>query len=245
MFQIMAAAIRVPHLRHNHHMSSYIWEDPNMTYLLINTNYSTTPYITTDSPLNITISPYNTPNPHSQVMYLYIPSILIFLCAISIAINFVILTSVYWIRGRISPTLHISLSLAGADTFTLVMFAFGLVINSLLPRGLDVHYFDTKRCFALFIESLRLGGIMTTMLHLLALAGNHYLGILSPLHYPSYMTRRNIHYCALLLWLIPSTFLIIYFSTLKDEGFSAEGCPWRYVEISLLKLGNLCVFSIG
>uniref|UniRef100_A0A1B6D5L0 G-protein coupled receptors family 1 profile domain-containing protein n=1 Tax=Clastoptera arizonana TaxID=38151 RepID=A0A1B6D5L0_9HEMI len=209
----------VPHLRH-HHYPAYLLDELNLTSLLNFTSlFNTSNDSTLEAPKN---NEYAT-------LYIYITSILIILCVISIAVNIVILTSALWIRGRVSSTLHISLSLAGADTFTLFMLALHLLMNSLMPVGLKVNYFRSNVCFLLFIESLRLGGIMTTMLHLLALAGHHYIGILLPLHHLTYLTPRTIHYAALFLWLLPSAFFLIYFSTLDNDGFNPPNCTIRFM----------------
>lgn len=69
-------------------------------------------------------------------LYLYGIPPLIFFCIISVAINVKILVSVYWIRRPLSPTLHISLSLAGADAFSSIALGVGLVMNSFVPVGL-------------------------------------------------------------------------------------------------------------
>lgn len=52
-----------------------------------------------------------------NVLYLYGAPLLIFFCVISIAVNIKVLVSVFWIRRPISPTLYISLSLAGNIIF--------------------------------------------------------------------------------------------------------------------------------
>jgi melanocortin 2 receptor len=157
-----------------------------------------------------------------KTMYKYtVPALLTF-CIISLAINVRILISIYWIRRPLSPTLHISLSLAGADAYTSLILAVGLVVNSLLPVGLGITF--QNECFALFLETQRLGGVIVTVAHLLALACNHYLGILRPLHYLSIMTHRNTTTCIVLLWIVPISYFVIYFSSVDGEGFQSQNC---------------------
>lgn len=55
----------------------------------------------------------NQTNSVDDVLYLYGAPLLIFFCIISIAVNIKVLISVFWIRRPLSPTLYISLSLAG------------------------------------------------------------------------------------------------------------------------------------
>lgn len=52
-----------------------------------------------------------------SVLYLYGAPPLILFCVISIAVNIKVLISVFWIRRPLSPTLYISLSLAGNTVF--------------------------------------------------------------------------------------------------------------------------------
>ncbi|EZA57457.1 hypothetical protein X777_02465 [Ooceraea biroi] len=64
--------------------------------------------------------------------------LLILFCIISIAINIKILMSIFWIKRPLSPTLHISLSLTGADAFSSTALGIGLIMNSFIPNGLGI-----------------------------------------------------------------------------------------------------------
>ncbi|XP_015517077.1 lysophosphatidic acid receptor 1-like [Neodiprion lecontei] len=156
-------------------------------------------------------------------LYLYGTPPLILFCIISIAINVKILVSVYWIRRPLSPTLHISLSLAGADAFSSIALGVGLVMNSFVPIGLGYELSGVD-CFKLGLEAVRLGAIIITVAHLMALAANHYLGILRPLHYLSIMTHRNTTLLVVLLWVLPLSFFLSYFGLIEDQGFQSENC---------------------
>uniref|UniRef100_T1HD92 G_PROTEIN_RECEP_F1_2 domain-containing protein n=1 Tax=Rhodnius prolixus TaxID=13249 RepID=T1HD92_RHOPR len=138
--------------------------------------------------------------------------------------NALILASLRWIRRPLSPTLHISLSLAGADMFTSLVIGIGLIVNSLLPQVFSIQI---DKCSQLVIEALRMGGMYTSIGHLLTLAVNHYLGIKKPLHYPSLMTTRNITVIVLALWIIPPSSFAIYFSLLEQDGFAIIGCDYE------------------
>ncbi|XP_012288800.1 lysophosphatidic acid receptor 1 [Orussus abietinus] len=158
-----------------------------------------------------------------RLYYLYGSPILIFFCVLSVVVNIKILLSVYWIRRPLSPTLHISLSLAGADAFSGVILGTGLVLNSFLPYGLGLRLTGID-CFVLLLEAIRLGSIIVTVAHLTALAINHYLGILRPLHYLSIVTRRNTILAIAILWILPLAFFLSYFSLVENEGFQSQGC---------------------
>jgi melanocortin 2 receptor len=189
-----------------------------------NTNsYSTWDHHDNDSSyLNLTNVTSNSNDETIKMMYKYTVPALLGFCIISLAINIRILISIYWIRRPLSPTLHISLSLAGADAYTSLILAIGLVVNSLLPVGLGIKF--QNECFALFLETQRLGGVIVTVAHLLALACNHYLGILRPLHYLYIMTHRNTTLCIVLLWVVPIAYFVIYFSSIDGQGFQSDNC---------------------
>ncbi|XP_044733580.1 myrosinase 1-like [Chrysoperla carnea] len=127
----------------------------------------------------------------------------------------------YWIRRPVSPTLQISLSLAAADGVASFLLGFGLFLNSLLPQIIDIQGLD---CYQLTLETFRVSSVICSVLHLLALTGNHYLGILKPLQYSSLMTGRNTKIMLLFLWLVPNTFYFVYFT---KEGFLYD-CESEY-----------------
>ncbi|KAK9499357.1 hypothetical protein O3M35_002405 [Rhynocoris fuscipes] len=164
---------------------------------------------------------------NERFYYKLVTLLLILFSAFSVTVNAVILMSFCWIRRPISPTLHISLSLAASDMFTSLVYGIGLVINSLIPIGLNIQI---SICTQLFLEALRMGGLFTSLGHLLGLAVNHYLGIKKPLHHPSLMTTRNITVIALALWILPASGFLIHFSLIKDDGFSIDGCGYEFIK---------------
>nr|CAD7409056.1 unnamed protein product [Timema cristinae] len=169
-----------------------------------------------------------------KTIYLYsVPPLVIF-CIVSIAVNIGILASVYWIRRPVSPTLYISLSLAGADAFTSTILGTNLVLHSLLPKVFNVNVTSFRSCLWISIEAMRLSGVICTVMHLLALAGNHYLGIRRPLHYASIMTHRNTTVCIVFLWTVPTAFFFIYFSAVPGEGYQSEYCDKHDFMVNLM-----------
>ncbi|XP_043286249.1 trace amine-associated receptor 4-like [Venturia canescens] len=158
-----------------------------------------------------------------RLSYLYGTPPLIVFCIISVVINIKTLMSAGWIRRPLSPTLHISLSLAGADAFSSTALAIGLLMNSFIPKGLCLRLSDVG-CFLLSLEAIRLGGVMITVGHLVALGVNHYLGIVKPLQYLTIMTHRITSFLIILLWILPLLFFFTYFSVIEDEGFQSLDC---------------------
>lgn len=88
----------------------------------------------------------------------YVPAMLLF-CLISVIVNIRVLMAVRWIRRPLSPTLHISLSLAAADAFTSMMLGTGLLMNSYLPV---VFHFHASCIIHLTMEMYRLSGVIIT-----------------------------------------------------------------------------------
>ncbi|XP_025266717.1 trace amine-associated receptor 2-like [Camponotus floridanus] len=158
-----------------------------------------------------------------NVLYMYGVPLLIFFCVISVAVNIKVLISAFWIKRPISPTLYISLSLAGADAFTSSVLGAGLLMNSLIPNGLEIKLIGVD-CFLLVLEVVRLGGVIITVFHLMALAVNHYLGILRPLHYLSILTYKNTTTLLILLWVLPISFFAVYFNVVEGDGFQSKEC---------------------
>ncbi|CAH0383058.1 unnamed protein product [Bemisia tabaci] len=156
---------------------------------------------------------------------IFVPFMVLF-CLASVLFNMVLLLSVCWIQKPISPTLHITLSLAGSDMFTSFNLGFGLFVNSYLPR---VHGIKASDCFALLVEAFRLGGLCTTTAHLVLLAINHCLGTFRPLHYPSIVTHGNISFCLVVIWLAPSAiFLLVFTYGFEGEGFQSPVCSTQF-----------------
>ncbi|XP_067203754.1 trace amine-associated receptor 4-like isoform X2 [Linepithema humile] len=192
---------------------------PNTTMVYSSMLEESTEIINESTTQNASIS-YQSVN---SMLYLYVTPALILFCVISILVNINVIISAFWIKRPLSPTLHISLSLSGADAFTSCALGIGLVMNSFIPHGLEIEL-EGMNCFLLALEAVRLGGVIITVFHLMVLAINHYLGILKPLHYLSIMTHRNITILLVLLWVLPISFFVLYFSLIEDDGFQSEEC---------------------
>ncbi|XP_064457107.1 adrenocorticotropic hormone receptor-like [Ornithodoros turicata] len=157
-----------------------------------------------------------------SVYALAVPALLLG-CFLSFIFNAGVLLSVRWLRRVLSPTLCFSLSLTFADAYSSLLLGTGLFVNSYLPSH-GVSLGPKEDCFRLGLEAFRLSGLLVSALHLLALAVNHYLGILRPLHYASTVTRRTCELVIGFLWIGPIVFFLVYFSVVPGEGFQSENC---------------------
>lgn len=138
------------------------------------------------------------------------------ICVAAVAVNARCLAAVKWVRGPLSPTLRLSLSLSAADLHVSLLTLASFAINSLLSRVFD--FSTTVRCVLLVMEALRLGAVVSVVAHLTALAFNHLLGITKPLHYPSVATPGNVRTLAVLLWVIPPGVFLVLWGPLAEEG---------------------------
>lgn len=159
-----------------------------------------------------------------ELYQVVIPALML-ICFLSFISNLLIICSARWIRRRrLTPNLMLSLSLAGADAFASLIVGLGLVFNSLLPIAFGVQIDPSAHCFVLALEPLRLGSLVSTALHLLALAANHHVGISKPLHYVRIVTRRTTLISVVTIWLCPIAFFFIYFSSVPGDGFQSPRC---------------------
>ncbi|CAM1314464.1 Uncharacterised protein r2_g2503 [Pycnogonum litorale] len=158
-------------------------------------------------------------------LYLVVVPVMLTVCLITILFNLLIFMSMKWVRRSISPTLCLNVSLALADAYASLIIGVGLIMNSLLPYGFGLQI--SNACYVIVLEAFRLSGPIISVLHLLALAINHYLGIVRPLHYASMMTKRAAIILIVFVWTTPCAYILIYFSSVSNEGFQAVKCS-RY-----------------
>ncbi|CAG7818761.1 unnamed protein product [Allacma fusca] len=154
-------------------------------------------------------------------MYSIVVPIMLLFCFASALINLVIVLSARWCRKPMSPTLYFSFSLALADAFAATVMGAGLIINSLLPYVYKIH---SSNCISLALEAFRLGGVLVTVAHLVALSINYWIGIVRPLQYAATMTRGTAIRVIVLSWICPITTLLLYFSSYPNQGFQSNRC---------------------
>nr|CAH7740386.1 unnamed protein product [Callosobruchus chinensis] len=135
---------------------------------------------------------------------------LLICCALAMCLNTIVVISVYWIRTPLKPNLKISLSLAIADAISSSM-------TGVLLFTEKIDAIEEMGMLPCIIELIRLTGIVITVLHLLALSLNHYIGILKPLHYNVIVTKRKVTTVIGFLWLLP-LLLVLILSTVENHG---------------------------
>lgn len=133
---------------------------------------------------NYTLSNLSSDSKSTVIYKIYsigVPVMMVVILA-AIIINGRCLLAIKWLRGPLTPTLLLSLSLAAADLYTSTLWILSLIFNSYLPRVWNITL--KIKCFLSVMEGFRLSGVITIIGHLTALAINHHLGIVRPLRYP-------------------------------------------------------------
>ncbi|KAL1441171.1 hypothetical protein MTO96_031221 [Rhipicephalus appendiculatus] len=178
-----------------------------------------------------------------RAVYTFAVPVLLVGCSLAFLFNAGVLVSLRWLRRPVSPTLCFSLSLTFADAYSALLLATGLVLNSYLPVY-GVSLGSQERCIVLVLEVFRLSGLLASAFHLLALAVNHYVGILRPLHYAAMVTRRSSELSIAVLWALPVLVFLVYFASVPGQGLQSPGCVQvDFVRGRAFSLTLLALFS--
>lgn len=137
-------------------------------------------------------------------------SVLLVCCLLAVCVNGIVIFSIHWIRTPMTPNLKISISLAIADATSSSMTGLMLLFDTL-------NIVEDIGVFCCIIELIRLSGIVITVLHLLALSINHYIGIMKPLHYNVIVTKRKVLTVISFLWISPFL-LVLTLSFVENNG---------------------------
>lgn len=194
------------------------------------------------------LSSNETSNSKAEIYRAVIPLMLL-LCAISFTANVCILIAMRFIRTVFSPILILTCSLAAADTWAAFIVALGLIYNSYIPHIFGTN-FDGFACVSLTIELIRVGGIMSTILHLLALAVVHYIATAHPISYRD--LAKYVKRSAVLLWLLPLIALIVMATVMPGQAYQSRFCRnnrwvtdfWFRLAIFLHKLAPLLIMMV-
>lgn len=174
-------------------------------------------------------------------VYSFAIPIMILICILAFAANLLVLISCKWVRDRLTPTLKLTFSLAAADAWTSLVIMEGLVANSYLPYVLLVPKSPRQDCVSYAMEAFRLGGMLTSVLHLLTMSLNHYAATAFPVSYRIWSSKSWITWLMILLWVTPPVGFLLVFLAFNDETFYARHCNAQFLD----KTGfRLAVFSL-
>ncbi|GMR35556.1 hypothetical protein PMAYCL1PPCAC_05751, partial [Pristionchus mayeri] len=94
--------------------------------------------------------------------------------------------------------------------------------NSFGPKVLGMQH--ESWCFPLALEVFRTGMLLTGVFHIAALAFVHYLQIVRPFDHTRILSLSQTHVLLLVLWVIPTLVITIYFWSFPGSGFQATNC---------------------
>ncbi|XP_044766730.1 uncharacterized protein LOC123322779 [Coccinella septempunctata] len=122
-------------------------------------------------------------------------------CVLAVVVNLKVFACIHWIRRPLNSVLKISLSLALADSCASCLSGGAIFCENLISRRTYI-----------ILDIIRMSFILVTVFHLLGLGFTHYIGIKKPLHHNSRLSQRGTSGLILLLWLVPTTFIIALYT---------------------------------
>ncbi|KAM3719780.1 Adrenocorticotropic hormone receptor [Dirofilaria immitis] len=143
------------------------------------------------------------------------------LCILAAFFNLLVLLARIKIKNR-SGALELTFSLAVSDIWTSIVVVASLFRNSYMPVVLGINY--TSICFSLTLEAFRTGGLLTGLLHLSTLAVYHLLSITHPFDHNKLLNRRRTSLIVILIWFLPPSILLLYFSAWPNQGYQIDNC---------------------
>uniref|UniRef100_A0A914E9Z5 G-protein coupled receptors family 1 profile domain-containing protein n=1 Tax=Acrobeloides nanus TaxID=290746 RepID=A0A914E9Z5_9BILA len=159
-------------------------------------------------------------------IYVWLVPLMSFILLLAIVGNGLIVLSSRWIKRPISSYNKLCISLALIDAWAALLLMTGLFVNSYMPIVLGIPKRD--ECAAAVLEIFRISAMLTSNLHILALAIHHFVGILHPLDYKRYFTTSRQRFSIILFWIFPLFYVLIWFIVFPNDGFRNPACVFRF-----------------
>ncbi|CAD5219608.1 unnamed protein product [Bursaphelenchus okinawaensis] len=162
----------------------------------------------------------------AREIYVWLVPLMVTVLLISVIGNGLIVISAPWMGRQINPYHRLCISLAASDCWAASLLITGLIVNSYMPVVLRIQ--KNNECVAAVLEIFRISGMLTSNLHILALATNQFVGILYPLRYKMLITTSRLRRLIFLLWIVPVVFVTSWFVLIPGDGFRDFKCRQRF-----------------
>ncbi|ELU13070.1 hypothetical protein CAPTEDRAFT_200128 [Capitella teleta] len=130
----------------------------------------------------------------------------IVLVIFAVLANALSLLAISQVRMRLTGHLRLVLSLASSDLLigiSVILFLFNKVIYQYFQPGEGPRHCRRRFwCVFVFVKALNSTSLNMTLFNLMAMAADHYLAILRPLHHQSMMSKRRSKLLLISLWTI-------------------------------------------
>ncbi|EFP03975.1 CRE-TAG-89 protein [Caenorhabditis remanei] len=200
---------------------------------------STSTVSTTQSPISIEVLDYVK---RVKSIYHWLIPMMIIILLIAIIGNGLIVISAKWLSSPVSPYLKLCISLAAADTWAAFLLILGLIVNSYLP--VIWGYQKNSMCFEALLEMFRISGMLTSDMHLFALAINQFFGTMYPLKYKIMITTRRTRFIVFCLWTIPLMFVFGWFIAQPDDGLRHPTCSFTFYNRFPFRITIFLIFML-
>ncbi|VDM37261.1 unnamed protein product [Toxocara canis] len=160
-------------------------------------------------------------DPLQTMLYTVCIPLILMICLLAAILNIFVLLARLHVKTR-SNSLELTFSLAASDTWTSIVVGASLFINSYMPVILGIR--QSSLCYSLTLEAFRSGGLLTGMLHLLALAICHFLTTAKPFNHEKILSRQKTYAVIILIWILPPLAFVVYFSAWPNQGYRIDKC---------------------
>uniref|UniRef100_A0A1I7YEX7 G_PROTEIN_RECEP_F1_2 domain-containing protein n=1 Tax=Steinernema glaseri TaxID=37863 RepID=A0A1I7YEX7_9BILA len=195
--------------------------------------------VTTAMPHVIEDHPYIV---YAREVYVWLIPFMIAILSVAILGNGIIVISSPYLVAPVSPYLRMCVSLAAADMWAASLLIAGLIGNSYMPVVMRVK--KSNECVSAVLEIFRISGMLTSDLHIFALAVNQFIGIMWPLKYKMMITTRRMRLLILALWAVPIGFLCAWFFALPDDGLRHPKCVFMFYSKLPFRLTIFLLFVV-